>query len=95
MLCELAQGRLNLSREVEALVGGDDVVVAQLEVAVEPTPQLKQNRLELSEQPAFRTCESRWSSTVSRLQSREVSYAAHSTAYSTGSRVRTMERIRS
>ena len=50
MLCELAQGRLNLSREVEALVGGDDVVVAQLEVAVEPAPQLKQNRLELSEQ---------------------------------------------
>jgi DivIVA domain-containing protein len=50
MLCELSEERLELPREVEAPVGGDDVVGAGLEVAVEPASQLEQDRVELGNQ---------------------------------------------
>jgi hypothetical protein len=50
VLSELAQERLDLACEVKALVCGDDVVGAALEVVVESASQLGQDRLELGNQ---------------------------------------------
>jgi hypothetical protein len=50
VLSELAQKRLDLACEVKALVRGDDVVRAALEIVVESASQLGQDRLELGNQ---------------------------------------------
>ena len=51
------QRRLKLSGEVEALIRGDEVVGAKLEVVVEPVPQLEQDRLEVGDE--LRVCDLR------------------------------------
>jgi hypothetical protein len=50
VLSELAQKRLDLACEVKALVRGDDVVRAAVEIVVESASQLGQDRLELGNQ---------------------------------------------
>jgi hypothetical protein len=46
----VSQRCLKLSGEVEALIRGDAVGGAQVNVVVEPIPQLEQDRLEISDQ---------------------------------------------
>lgn len=48
MFNAVSQRCLKLSGEVEALIRRDEVVGAQVEVVVEPVPQLEQDRLEVS-----------------------------------------------
>ena len=53
----LSQRCLKLSREVEALIRGDEVGGAQVELVVEPVPQLEQDRLEVCDE--LRICDLR------------------------------------
>ena len=59
MFKAVSQRCLKLSGEVEALVRSDEVLGAQVEVVVEPVPQLEQDRLEVGDE--FRVCDLRQS----------------------------------
>jgi hypothetical protein len=50
----VGQRCLKLSGEVEALIRGDEVGGAQVELVVEPVPQLEQDRLEVGDQLSVR-----------------------------------------
>jgi hypothetical protein len=50
----VSQRRLKLSGEVEAFIRVDDVGGAQVEVVVEPVPQIEQDRLEVGDQLSVR-----------------------------------------
>ena len=50
----VSQRCLKLSGEVEAFIRGDEVGGAQVEVVVEPVPQIEQVRLEVGDQLSVR-----------------------------------------
>ena len=50
----VSQRCLKLSGEVEALIRGDEVGGAQIEVVVKPVTQLEQDRLEIGDQLGVR-----------------------------------------
>jgi hypothetical protein len=50
----VSQRCLKLSSEVEAFIRGDEVGGAQVEVVVEPVPQIEQDRLEIGDQLSVR-----------------------------------------
>jgi hypothetical protein len=50
----VSQRCLKLSSEVEAFIRGDEVGGAQVEVVVEPVPQIEQDRLEVGDQLSVR-----------------------------------------
>jgi hypothetical protein len=52
VLSKVAEKRLNLARDVEAVVGGDDVVGGALDIVVESASQLRQYPVELGDQIA-------------------------------------------
>src|SRR5438046_2503780 len=55
VLACVGQRWLELPREIEALIRGDEVAGAQLEVVVEPVTQLEQDRLEVGDE--LRVCD--------------------------------------
>src|SRR5512133_3083552 len=68
MLTCVAQRCLELPREVETLIRGDEVVGAEVEVVVEPVPQLEQDRLEVDDQLSVRYLRDSLSGVNSRPQ---------------------------